>query len=124
MPELILALDVGTTNLTACIFTPAGQRLGQASARLRTRAVLPGQVEQDPALIWQTARKVMASALEACGHSLADMAAIGVTSQRTSVVFWDRNTGAALSPLVVWSDLRGTDRAKALQAAGIGIVAQ
>ena len=124
MPELILALDVGTTNLTACIFTPAGQRLGQASAGLRTRSALPCQVEQDPTLIWQTARKVMTKALEACGHSLADMAAIGVTSQRTSVVFWDRKTGAALTQLVVWSDLRGADRAKALQAAGIGIVAQ
>lgn len=124
MPELLLGLDVGTTTLTACLFAPGGERLSQAAAPVRTMTPAPGRVEQDAQGIWRSARRVIRRALTGAGRHANDLAAIGITSQRTSLVLWDRATGQPLTPLVVWSDLRGAARASELRGAGYGIVAQ
>jgi glycerol kinase len=124
MPELLLGLDIGTTTLTACVFTGGGTLLGQASAPVRTVSLAPGLVEQDAGRIWRGTRKVVATALARADREPGDLAALGVTSQRTSAVIWDRQTGQALTPLVVWSDLRGMARAGQLQAAGFPVFPQ
>ena len=122
MPELLLALDAGTTTIRACLFTAAGDLLRVASRPVVTRSPLPGRVEQDASEIWAQARAVAAEALD--GRSLGEVAGIGVTSQRASAVIWDRRTGEPLSPLVVWSDLRGRARAAELQALGFPLSPQ
>ena len=124
MPELLLAIDAGTTNLGACLFAPNGDLLAQSKARVRTVSPRRGVVEQDAAAIWRSARKVVAETLAQAGRTAADLAAIGVTSQRTSAVIWDRQTGKPLTPLVVWSDLRGMARARELQAQGFPLAPQ
>jgi glycerol kinase len=124
MPELLLAVDVGTSALGAFVFTLGGELLARASVPLRSRFPAPGRVEQDPDAIWRAARVAMRRALGSAGRSGADLAAIGLTTQRTSLVAWDRRTGRALSPLVVWSDLRGAARATELQQAGFFVAPQ
>lgn len=124
MPELLLALDCGTTTLKACLFSPEGELLAKAVVPIRSHTPAPGRVEQDARRIWRAAQRAMHRALSEAGRTAADLAAIGVTSQRASLVCWDRATGRALSPLVVWSDLRGVERARDLQAEGFPIVAQ
>lgn len=118
MSELLLALDAGTTTLRACLFSPGGDLLAQAATPLRSHHPAPGRVEQDPRAIWRGALHVIRRALAGAGRSLSDLAAIGVTSQRTSLMLWDRATSTPLSPLAVWSDLRGVERARVLQGAG------
>jgi glycerol kinase len=124
MPELLLAIDVGTTNLGACLFAPNGDLLAQAKVHVKSESPRPGRVEQDAAAIWRATRAIVAQALAEAGRDAADLAAIGVTSQRASAVLWDRQTGKALTPLVVWSDLRGVARARELQALGIPLSPQ
>lgn len=118
MPELLLSLDVGTTSLRAGLFTPAGDLAGMAATRLVVHAPAPGLLEQDAEAIWRAARRCIAKVLADAGRKASDLAAIGVTSQRTSAVLWSRRTGKAASPLVLWSDLRGIDDARALRQAG------
>lgn len=118
MPELLLAIDAGTTNLGACLFAANGDLVAQAKARLRTRSPRPGHAEQDAVAIWKATRTLIARVMAEAGRTVADLAAIGVTSQRTSALLWDRATGRPLTPLVLWSDLRGVERAKELQALG------
>ncbi|MFO1014279.1 MAG: FGGY-family carbohydrate kinase [Caulobacteraceae bacterium] len=122
MPELLLALDAGTTTMRACLFSPGGALLGRAAQRLTTRSPAPGLAEQDPAAVWRAARKAMAGALGA--RTWADVAAIGVTSQRTSAMLWDRKGGKPLTPLVLWSDLRGAGRAAVLRDLGMPVSPQ
>lgn len=124
MPELLLAIDVGTTTLSACVVSPAGEMLGQASEAASSKSPAAGQIEQHAGRIWRNTRDAARRALAASGRPAADLAAIGVTSQRTSAVCWDRRTGRPLTPLVVWSDLRGADRAAELQALGYPVFAQ
>src|ERR1700677_587744 len=118
MGELLLGLDVGTTSLGAGLFDPGGQLLAWTSRRLRSSSSGPGRLEQDAAAIWRTALVVLRGVLAAAGRDAVDLAAIGVTSQRTSAMIWDRRSGRPLSPLVIWSDLRGAERAHTLRQAG------
>jgi glycerol kinase len=124
MPELILAIDVGTTSTRAALVDGAGTLAGFAAAPLTSVAPLPGQVEQDAEAVWIATRAVIAGALSAAARGAADIAAVGVTTQRASAVIWDRASGAPRSPLVVWSDLRGTARASELGGAGFMLAPQ
>ena len=124
MPELLLAIDVGTTNLRVCLFDAGGAMLIQSQRAVRTTSPGPGLVEQDANGIWRGVRSLIGKTLLEGGHAVTDLAAIGVTTQRTSAVIWDRATGKPLTPLVVWSDLRGVARAAELQALGIGLSPQ
>ncbi len=124
MPELLLGLDVGTTSVVAALFAPDGRSLGLGRRRLTSASPSPGRVEQDAAAVWRAARAAMRAALAQAGRQAADLAAIGIASQRASAVIWDRATGAPRSPLVVWSDLRGLQRAGELREAGFMIAPQ
>ncbi|MGI8841540.1 MAG: FGGY family carbohydrate kinase [Caulobacteraceae bacterium] len=124
MPEPLLAVDVGTTTARAAVFTPGGVMEGIARAPLTCASPRPGRVEQDAAKVWRAARRAIADALASCGRAPSAIAAIGVTSQRTSIVVWDKATGAPLTPLVIWSDLRGAERARELVAAGFFLATQ
>ena len=124
MPELILALDIGTTSIRACVFTPGGELKAVASAPVASVSNRPGQVEQDANALWSSAKRVIAEALAKATVAAADLAAVGVTSQRASIVCWDRRTGEPLAPVVVWSDLRGQARAGELQGAGYMVMPQ
>ncbi|MDQ2860494.1 MAG: FGGY family carbohydrate kinase, partial [Pseudomonadota bacterium] len=124
MPEHLLAIDVGTTTARAAVFTAAGVVEGLSREPLTSRAPKPGWLEQDATRVWRATRRVIVNALVRAGRAPADVAAIGVTSQRTSIVVWDRATGAPLTPLIIWSDLRGADRARELLAAGFFLAPQ
>ncbi|HEY1559522.1 MAG TPA: FGGY family carbohydrate kinase [Caulobacteraceae bacterium] len=124
MAELILAVDVGTTSVRAAVFAPDGAILGLAAQPLVSRSPAPGLVEQDAEAVWTATRVAMAEAFDRADHAAADLAAFGVTTQRASAVVWDRKTGEAASPLVVWNDLRGVERSRDLAAAGFLLAPQ
>ncbi len=124
MPELLLAIDAGTTTARVCLFSLDGRLVARAASPVRTASPAPGRVEQDAGAIWRGVRRLMRTALGQAGRDPADVAAIGITTQRTSLVAWDRKTGRPLGPMVVWSDLRGTERARELMAKGFAIAPQ
>lgn len=118
MPDLLLGIDVGTSGARAMVFTGDRRELGSARAPLATSHPLPGHAEQDADAIWETVRSLVAAALTGAGCAPDDLASVGVTTQRSSVVIWDRATGEPVAPMVLWNDLRGMVRAAELQAAG------
>lgn len=124
MPELILSLDIGTTALSAGVFEAGGALKALASTPIASVSDHPGQVEQDAAALWRSAEAVIGEVLSRAGVAGGDLAAVGVTSQRASIVCWDRVTGEPLAPVVVWSDLRGAARATELQGAGYMVMPQ
>jgi len=118
MPELLLALDAGTTGARAMLVDPAGAVLGVDKRPITSHFPASGLVEQDASAVWDICRAVIDGALAAAGRGITDVAAIGVTTQRASIVLWDRATGEPVAPMLVWSDLRGMEEYKALRAAG------
>lgn len=104
----ILALDQGTTSTRALLFGPDGR--GTVLHHLEHRQIYPspGYVEHDP----EELVRHLGACLEAAAGT-PELAAIGLTNQGESCLAWDAETGAALSPVIVWQDertARDTDR--------------
>lgn len=102
----LLALDQGTTSSRAIIFNEHGQI--QATAQQETHIHSPhsGWVEQDAQEIWSSQIAVVQQALASAGILAKDIHAMGLTNQRETTVVWDKRTGQALAPAIVWQDRR------------------
>ena len=115
---MILAIDQGTTGTTCIVFDEEGRPRGRAYSEFEQHFPRPGWVEHDAAEIWEVTRSVAAQALDDAGVSGADLAGIGITNQRETVVAWDRETGEPLHHALVWQDRRTAARCDALKADG------
>ena len=118
MTVLYLALDQGTSSSRAMLFDATGRVVASAQAPLSSSFPGPGWVEQDPEQIWLTSLGVCQGVLAQVPVG-AEVRAMGITNQRETVVLWDRATGEALAPAIVWQDRRTADACAALRADGI-----
>src|SRR5687768_3017709 len=103
---LILALDQGTTSTRAILFSADGQPLAEAGAPLQQYYPRDGWVEHDAEEIFQASVDALKGAVEKAGRSLAEVAAIGVTNQRETLVVWEKTTGRPIHKAIVWQDRR------------------
>ena len=113
----ILVIDEGTTSTRAMLFATDGKTLGSAQEPLTQHYPAPGLVEHDAAEIW-TKTLACARAMVAKAGGADQIAAIGITNQRETIVFWDRRTGEPLAPAIVWQDRRTAEDCATLKAAG------
>ena len=102
MAELILALDQGTTSSRAILFDHDGNVRASANQEFKQYYPQPGWVEHDAEEIWQSQLAVTQRALAAARARLEDIAAIGITNQRETVLLWDRATGKPAYHAIVW----------------------
>ena len=116
----ILALDQGTTSSRAILFDESGSIAAVAQHEFEQFYPNAGWVEHDPTEILTSQ---LACAIEALGRAGAypkDVAAIGITNQRETVIVWDRTTGKAIYPAIVWQDRRTADKCAELESSGVG----
>lgn len=114
--ERILAIDQGTTSSRAIVFDAGGDIHAVAQREFTQHYPRPGWVEHDPEEIWRTTLSVCCEALDAAGP----VAAIGITNQRETTLVWDRESGEAIHPAIVWQDRRTASQCAALEAEGRG----
>ena len=103
---LIAALDQGTSSSRTLIVDDQGRVLASAQREFTQHYPQPGWVEHDPLDIWATQSATLSEALARAGAGLRDLAAIGITNQRETVVLWERATGRPLANAIVWQDRR------------------
>ena len=115
---LILALDQGTTSTRAILFDARGAQIAEASRPLEQFYPADGWVEHDAQEIYAACVAVLREAVANSGRALEDVAAIGVTNQRETVVIWDKATGEPIHRAIVWQDRRTADLCASLRAAG------
>ncbi|MGD1924985.1 MAG: glycerol kinase GlpK [Paracoccaceae bacterium] len=111
-----LAIDQGTTSTRSILFDRDLKVLRIAQREFAQHFPNSGWVEHDPEDLWDTT-------VATCREVIADLtpgeiAAIGVTNQRETVVIWDRKTGRAIHTAIVWQDRRTSDVCEALKQAG------
>jgi len=116
--RFVLALDQGTTSSRAILFDHDGRVVAARQREFPQIFPLPGWVEHDPEMIWETQRAVAQEVLAARNVTAADIAAIGITNQRETVVIWDRATGRPIANAIVWQDRRTAGYCDELKAAG------
>ncbi len=115
--ETILVIDAGTTSTRAMLFAPGGACLGTEQRELAQHYPRPGWVEHDAEEIWQSSLACARAMVDQAGGA-ERIAAIGITNQRETILFWSRRTGEALGPAIVWQDRRTADLCAALKAEG------
>ncbi|QYF94386.1 glycerol kinase GlpK [Massilia sp. PAMC28688] len=118
MPQYILALDQGTTSSRAILFDRHGHPCASAQQEFPQHFPQPGWVEHDPADIWESQLAVARQVLREHGVSGPEIAAIGIANQRETTLLWDRATGQAVAPAIVWQDRRTAGACDRLRAAG------
>jgi glycerol kinase len=106
MEQFILALDQGTTSCRAIVFDKKGNIVSSAQKEFHQYFPKPGWVEHDANEIWSVQAGMAAEAVTKSGLSGKDIAGIGITNQRETVVVWDRNTGVPVHNAIVWQDKR------------------
>ncbi len=106
MPELIAAIDQGTTSTRCLLFDRNGAVRAVAQKEHRQIFPKPGWVEHDAAEIWGATRQVVHDAIAQVGRGVGDVAAVGITNQRETVVFWDAASGRPIGNAIVWQDTR------------------
>jgi glycerol kinase len=100
--EHVLAIDQGTSATKAVLVDAAGEIVARGSAPLRLLTPRPGWVEQDAEEIWASVQAAVAQCLRG-GQAVA---AVGLSTQRESLLLWDRRTGEPLGPMLSWQDQR------------------
>jgi glycerol kinase len=113
---LILAIDLGTTGNRAIVFDHETRAVAKSYREFRQLFPQPGWVEHDPAEIWETTRAVIAEVLAQVDAD--QIAAVGVTNQRETIVCWDPRTGQPLHNAIVWQDRRTAARCAGMRRDG------
>lgn len=116
--SFIMALDQGTTSTRAILFNHAGVPVYKAQQEFPQHFPRPGWVEHDMEEIWRSVLNVIWEVLQGSGLRAEKIAAIGITNQRETTVIWEKATGKAIYPAIVWQSRQSSDICDALKAEG------
>lgn len=106
MKNYIGALDQGTTSTRFLLFDRQGRPVGFDQMEHRQIFPHPGWVEHDANEIVEKTLKVMIGAFSKTGIDPSEVAGLGITNQRETIVLWDRTTGQPVHNALVWQDTR------------------
>ncbi len=119
MSGFILAIDQGTTSSRAILFDGAMRVAGIGQQEFAQYYPASGWVEHDPEEIWSSVVSTAKAALATAGRVASDVAAIGITNQRETVVIWERDTGRPIHNAIVWQDRRTAPLCARLKKQGL-----
>ena len=112
----ILAIDAGTTGVTALVVTVEGTVATKGYQEFGQHFPKPGWVEHAPEEIWQATLEAVRAALE--GYDGPELQGVGITNQRETVLLWDKETLGSPRRAIVWQDRRTADICRRLKEEG------
>ncbi|XHB99256.1 glycerol kinase GlpK [Nitratireductor sp. ac15] len=119
MSGFVLAIDQGTTSSRAIVFDASMQPVATGQKEFQQHYPNSGWVEHDPEDIWKGVVSTARTALRKAKLEASDVAAIGITNQRETIVVWDRDTGKPIHNAIVWQDRRTAPMCEKLKAEGL-----
>lgn len=117
-PDLVLALDQGTTSSRAIAFDHDGRPVAGAQQPFEQKFPTPGHVTHDPEAIWRSQLAVAREVVERVGGP-ERIVALGITNQRETTIVWDRATGAPVADAIVWQSRITAPACERLRALGL-----
>lgn len=102
----ILSIDQGTTSSRAIVFALDGQQIANSQQEFAQHYPANGWVEHDVEEIWSSTLESCNAAIEQTQKKGIDIACIGITNQRETTIVWNKETGEAIYPAIVWQDRR------------------
>ncbi len=118
MKQYILALDEGTTSARAILFDREGKTVASAQHEFPQIYPKAGWVEHDPMAIYANQYAAMTECIALSGIDPAEIAAVGITNQRETVVVWDKKTGKPVCNAIVWQCRRTSSLCEQLERDG------
>lgn len=119
MKEYILSLDQGTTSSRAILFKSSGMLVASSQKEFTQIYPKPAWVEHNPEEIWDSQYKVTKDVIKKAGVNPDDIATIGITNQRETVVIWDKISGKPIHNAIVWQCRRTADICNRLKEKGL-----
>ncbi|MCO4317047.1 glycerol kinase GlpK [Phyllobacterium sp. 21LDTY02-6] len=119
MNGYVLAIDQGTTSTRAIIFDKNRKVVGTSQREFQQIYPQSGWVEHDPEEIWQSVVGTCQIAIDNARIEAGEVAAIGITNQRETVVVWDKATGRPVHNAIVWQDRRTAATCQKLKKQGL-----
>ncbi len=113
----VIAIDAGTTGVRSRAVFTDGRPAVASYREFPQYFPRPGWVEHDATEIWEAAKATFLDVIAIVGAD--DVAAIGITNQRETVMAWSRSTGLPYARAIVWQDRRTAARCDTLTAAGM-----
>lgn len=104
--RVIITIDQGTTSSRAIIFNADFKPIFIAQHEYTQHYPQSGWVEHDPEDIWSSSVRAIKEAVteaNTCGYNIAGLA---IVNQRETTLVWDKHTGKAVYPAIVWQDRR------------------
>lgn len=117
--QYIMAIDQGTTSSRVLIFNKKGKIVSKKQFEFKQIYPAPGWVEHDPEEIWDTVNKAIKGVLQESQVSIEQIAGIGITNQRETIVIWNKHTGEPVSNAIVWQCRRSTEICNTLKSNGM-----
>ena len=115
MSKKIISIDQGTTSSRAVIFNESGELIGFKQMEFSQIFPNDGWVEHNPEEIWQSVLEVLNQSVSSFNIEASDIASIGITNQRETVVIWDKKNGKPIYNAIVWQDRRTSDFCNSLK---------
>ncbi|HSW35189.1 MAG TPA: glycerol kinase GlpK [Candidatus Limnocylindrales bacterium] len=115
----ILSVDQGTTGTTAILWNQQCISRSWVNREHRQYYPQPGWVEHDPEEIWNNVVQAVEETQRLAAVSSDAIAAIGITNQRETIVFWSRKTGKTISKAIVWQCRRTAAMCQQMKEAGL-----
>src|SRR6187431_656540 len=112
----VLAVDAGTTGVTALVVDERGSVVAKGYQEFPQHFPRAGWVEHTPEEIWQAALEAVRAVLTQVDQ--AELRAVGITNQRETILLWDRETLGSPRRAIVWQDRRTADICERLRDAG------
>lgn len=114
LKKYIIALDQGTTSSRAIIFNRNAKKVASLQKEFTQYFPQPGWVEHDAEELFLCQKTVMEEVLRQQKIPPEQIAAIGITNQRETVVLWDKATGKPVYHAIVWQCRRTAKEAEQL----------
>lgn len=118
MKKYIIALDEGTTSARAILFDRQSNIISMAQHEITQIYQRPGWVEQDPMDIYANQYAALTECIAKSGVALSEIAAVGITNQRETVIVWEKATGRPICNAIVWQCRRTADICNELERQG------
>ena len=115
MSKKIISIDQGTTSSRAVVFSDKGELIGFEQIEFTQIFPNDGWVEHNPEEIWESVLKVLNKSIKRFDLAPSDIASIGITNQRETVVIWEKKTGRPIYNAIVWQDRRTSEFCESLK---------
>ena len=119
MKKHILSLDEGTTSARAILFDKSGKAVSVSQHEFTQIYPKEAYVEHNPLEIYSAQYSALTEAIAQIGAEPSEIAAVGITNQRETVIVWEKSTGKPIYNAIVWQCRRTADICEKLKADGL-----